>query len=57
MTGPATDNDVGRSYIRASLGLPAHNARRDADGLLAVVRDSLDTWLGAREAGAVSVAG
>jgi hypothetical protein len=57
MTGPATDNDVGRSYIRASLGLPPPNARRDADGLLAAVRDSLDAWLGAREAGAVSVAG
>src|SRR5574338_1650732 len=49
ITGPATDNDVGRSYIRASLGLPAHNARRDPDGLLASVRSSLDAWLDARE--------
>jgi hypothetical protein len=49
ITGPATDNDVGRSYIRASLGLPAHNARRDADGLLGAVRVSLDAWIAARE--------
>lgn len=49
ITGPATDNDVGRSYIRGSLGLPAHNARRDAEGLLASVRSSLDAWLDARE--------
>ncbi len=45
ITGPATDNDVGRSYIRGSLGLPAHNARRDAAGLLAAVRESLDAWV------------
>lgn len=54
ITGPATDNDVGRSYIRASLGLPAHNARRDAGGLLAAVRGSLDARL---DAGAPAVAG
>ncbi|HET8633783.1 MAG TPA: hypothetical protein VFL88_06520 [Gemmatimonadales bacterium] len=53
ITGPATDNDVGRSYIRAALGLPAHNARRDADGLLAAVRGSLDAWMAAREPAAV----
>jgi hypothetical protein len=49
ISGPATDNDVGRSNFRASLGLPAHNARRDADGLLAAVRGSLDAWMAARE--------
>src|SRR5690606_28717784 len=32
LTGPATDNAVGRDYIAATLGLPAHNARRDAEG-------------------------
>ena len=32
ITGPATDNEVGRDYINAELGLPAHNARRDAPG-------------------------
>ncbi|MGH7657551.1 MAG: hypothetical protein ACREL6_04895, partial [Gemmatimonadales bacterium] len=32
LTGPATDNEVGRSYIRASLDIPAHNALRDAAG-------------------------
>ena len=38
ITGPATDNEVGQVYIQTGLGLPAHNARRDAAGLLEVVR-------------------
>jgi hypothetical protein len=44
-TGPATDNEVGLSYIQTQLGLAAHNALRDASGLLAVVRESLDRWV------------
>jgi hypothetical protein len=44
ITGPATDNEVGQVYIQTGLGLPAHNARRDAAGLLAVVRVALDEW-------------
>jgi hypothetical protein len=32
-------------YIQTGLGLPAHNARRDARGLLAVVRGSLEKWV------------
>jgi len=44
VTGPATDNDVGQNYITAALGLPAHNARRDAAGLVSVVRKALDGW-------------
>jgi hypothetical protein len=44
VTGPATDNEVGQVYITGSLGLPAHNAMRDAPGLLAAVRRSLDGW-------------
>ena len=44
ITGPATDNAVGRDYITASLGLPAHNARRDAEGLLERVVEALDRW-------------
>lgn len=44
ITGPATDNEVGQVYIETALGLPAHNARRDAVGLLRVVRDALDHW-------------
>jgi hypothetical protein len=43
ITGPATDNEVGRDYITAELRLPAHNALRDAEGLVAVVRGRLDT--------------
>ena len=44
ITGPATDNEVGRDYVRAQLGLPAHNAIRDAAGLVAVVRGALGQW-------------
>ncbi|HSR16143.1 MAG TPA: hypothetical protein VLL51_10345 [Gemmatimonadales bacterium] len=47
ITGPATDNDVGRDYIRAELGLPSHNALRDAAGLVAVVQESLAGFAGA----------
>jgi len=42
ITGPATDNEVGRDYIRAELQLPAHNALRDADGLVQIVRQALE---------------
>jgi len=48
ITGPATDNAVGRDYIEASLSLPAHNARRDAEGMVARVRDSLEAWRAVR---------
>jgi hypothetical protein len=44
-TGPATDNEVGLVYIQSGLGLAAHNARRDASGLVSVVRKSLDEWV------------
>ncbi|HEX2217517.1 MAG TPA: hypothetical protein VHG35_01840 [Gemmatimonadales bacterium] len=44
ITGPATDNEVGQSYITAGLGLPAHNARRDAAGLVNVVRAAIAEW-------------
>lgn len=48
LTGPATDNAVGRDYIAATLGLPAHNARRDAEGLVDRVVESLEAWRRAR---------
>lgn len=48
ITGPATDNSVGRDYITASLGLPAHNARRDAEGMVNRVRNALEAWHAAR---------
>jgi len=41
-TGPATDNQVGRDYVTKQLGLPAHNALRDAPGLVATVREALN---------------
>jgi hypothetical protein len=44
ITGPATDNEVGLVYIQTGLGLPAHNARRDAAGLLEVVHKALNDW-------------
>ena len=53
ITGPATDNEVGNVYITAELGLPAHNARRDAAGLVARVREALTSWAQAA-AGAVA---
>jgi hypothetical protein len=45
ITGPATDNDVGRDYVKAALGLPAFNARREADKLVACVRDAVDAFV------------
>ncbi len=42
ITGPATDNEVGRDYVKAELQIPAHNALRDAEGLVGVVRDALE---------------
>jgi hypothetical protein len=44
VTGPATDNEVGLVYIQTGLGLPAHNARRDAAGLVEVVVKALTDW-------------
>jgi hypothetical protein len=49
MTGPATDNEVGLVYIQSALRLAAHNARRDAGGLVAVVRRALDEWVVSHE--------
>ncbi len=43
ITGPATDNEVGRDYITRTLRLPAHNALRDAAGLTGVVLAALAT--------------
>jgi len=40
ITGPATDNAVGLRFIR-TLGVAAHNARRDGEGLLARVQSLL----------------
>jgi hypothetical protein len=48
ITGPATDNEVGRKFIVEELQLPAHNARRDAAGLVNRVRDAIDGWRAAR---------
>jgi hypothetical protein len=50
LTGPATDNDVGKDYITASLSLPAHNARRDAEGLVSVVLEAVKHWSGRKPA-------
>lgn len=48
ITGPATDNDVGRDSIRAELGVPSRNARRDPEGLVEVVGQSLAAFEGSR---------
>lgn len=52
ITGPATDNAVGRDYISASLGLPAYNSRRDPEGLVTAVRAVLEQWHAAHGASA-----
>jgi hypothetical protein len=51
ITGPATDNEVGLVYIQTGLGLAAHNALRDAAGLLSVVQGSLKNWVRSQESG------
>jgi hypothetical protein len=51
ITGPATDNEVGIVYITAELGLAAHNARRDAPGLVTRVRESVAAWAQAAAGG------
>lgn len=52
--GPATDNEVGREYVRSSLGLPAHNALREAPALVGVVRDALLERVAAQSATAAA---
>ncbi|MDX2194581.1 MAG: hypothetical protein NW201_14650 [Gemmatimonadales bacterium] len=49
ITGPATDNAVGSEYITTSLGVAAHNAKKDAAGLLRVVREAVERYVAARE--------
>jgi hypothetical protein len=44
-TGPATDNQVGRDYIARHLGVPAHNALRDAAGLVGTVKSALEATI------------
>ncbi len=46
ISGPATDNDVGREFVRTTLGVPAYNARREAEQLVEVVRETLSTPAG-----------
>ena len=48
ITGPATDNEVGRDYVNAELKLPAFNARREPEALVEVVRASIAAWQAAR---------
>lgn len=40
LSGPATDNDVGMSYLRDELGIPAANARTDGVGLTDLVEEA-----------------
>ncbi|MCU0621343.1 MAG: hypothetical protein MUC69_07570 [Gemmatimonadales bacterium] len=50
ITGPATDNEVGRDFVAAELGLPAFNARREAEGLVDTVLASVERWRAAHPA-------
>ncbi len=45
ITGPVTDNNVGKQYIQNALGIPAFNARTDADALVAAVSQAVRTPL------------
>jgi len=47
IAGPATDNRVGERFV-ATLGLPARNARADADALGKFVLDLLEPKLAAK---------
>ena len=51
ITGPATDNEVGRDYVNAELGVPAFNARREPEALVEVVRAAMAVWQAARPVG------
>jgi len=51
ITGPATDNEVGRDYVNAELGIPAFNARREPEALVEVVRAAMTVWQAARPVG------
>ena len=52
LTGPATDNEVGNDYIQASLGVPAFNARKQADGLVGCTLEAVQSWQAHRTAAA-----
>jgi hypothetical protein len=41
VAGPVTDNEVGARFVRDTLGLPAWNARRDAEALARCVHEGL----------------
>jgi hypothetical protein len=41
VAGAVTDNEVGCRFVREHLGVAAHNARRDADGLTAKILEAL----------------
>jgi hypothetical protein len=42
MTGPITDNEVGRGFIENRLGIPAYNARNQAGQLSQCVATAID---------------
>jgi hypothetical protein len=48
MTGPITDNAVGRQYIQNELGVPAVNALQDGETLTDIVAETLDEEAGLR---------
>ncbi|MFH1263894.1 MAG: hypothetical protein V1495_10700 [Pseudomonadota bacterium] len=46
MTGPVTDNEVGRDYVQRSLGLPAWNARSDHTRLVDLLETRIQAYAG-----------
>ncbi len=57
MTGPVTDNLVGKQYLQNSLGIPAYNARFDAASLVACVAEAVETPVHRLEGGGASASG
>ena len=55
VTGPATDNLVGTRQIEARLGVPAVNARSDAEKLATVVRAAVEKKVAAAQSSANAV--
>jgi hypothetical protein len=56
LTGPATDNEVGRDYVKSELRIPAFNALREAPLLVEVVRQALEAHRSADAGGPLASA-
>jgi hypothetical protein len=51
ISGPVTDNSVGRDYVTKNLGLPAHNARFAINKVVEVVQEEFESFKKAKQNG------